>query len=865
MSQQSNLINRYTSPPRAPQGVINRPRLTTMSDLLQQRRLCLVHAPAGSGKTTLLAQWYESLVGAGSKTVWYSAREADRDPLFFADALYFAVEASFIQVGGLVKSRDESNGLARLLATTARYAAIAPLALFVDDYHFVEGGDGGDTISSILAARIPNLTIVLASRIRPSIPIGRLRVSGEILEVPVGELFFDESETEAFFQASPGLSMSSEESRQMHGYTEGWAAGLRLASLVLGRVPGAFTNTPPTGSHRAFVEYFLEEVILGLPEKVCSFLTMTSILDSLSAGLCDAVTRRNDSNEILSFLEEAQLFVVALPGAQQWYKYHHLFQEFLQARLHSETGTDLTDLHARAARWFIESGSPMDAVRHAFLARRPEWAAEMIESYCLFDYLSHGRFEVFSRWMQQLPRDAREERPLLLFLQVWRSINMRRFLQAEQTLRTIETLAAAKTSRMSVIARETGLDIDGRLHLMRALIGAYGGDLTSGFSHIDELDGHELDQFAFGQVDLDSIHSYLALQAGALELAERLTWRAKGIYDEMAVHWGGLHSRSIAAMCYIARGHMREAESVAEDALRIARSNFGEHSYMVALPSVLLGVVAFDRGEFEKAEQLWLRATPSENTTDVSGLCERVLIATVGLARVYDATGRSGEATNVLVRASRRAYETEDFRFEFQLAVERASRAFRLGNTVEGLREWERLSLHLPEAQRRYPPQAWQIWDAYHVVEARTLIETGQRALALEKLRAVEATAAQQGRTLSALQVARLMTRLGGGNSSVLALQYPELGNTLDIYLDIPHASLPTRANRRPASPADLFANTLTQREEEVLELLRWGLSNSEIANKLNININTVKSHTKNVFSKLGVKSRTQAVLRTMS
>ncbi|TYR44527.1 response regulator transcription factor [Phyllobacterium endophyticum] len=286
---------------------------------------------------------------------------------------------------------------------------------------------------------------------------------------------------------------------------------------------------------------------------------------------------------------------------------------------------------------------------------------------------------------------------------------------------------------------------------------------------------------------------------------------------------------------------------------------------MVALPSVLLGVVAFDRGEFDKAEQLWLRATPSEHTTDVSGLCERVLTATIGLARVYDATGRSDEATNVLVRASRRAYETDDFRFEFQLAVERASRAFRLGNTVEGLREWERLTLHLPEARRRYPPQAWQIWDAYDVVEARALIETGQRALALEKLRAVEATAAQQGRTLSALQVARLVTRLGGGSSSVLALQHPDLGNTLDIYLDIPQASLPPRADRRLASSADLFANTLTQREEEVLELLRWGLSNSEIANRLNININTVKSHTKNLFSKLGVKNRTQAVLRTMS
>ncbi|MFA6153482.1 LuxR C-terminal-related transcriptional regulator [Mesorhizobium sp.] len=843
--------------------MINRPRLTTLSRLLTQYRLCLVHAPAGSGKTTLLAQWHESLLESDVKTVWYSTGEADRDPFAFADGLRLAFGASFSQIVASIPARDEPDAITQLVTLVARCVETAPVALFVDDYHLAEAGDGGETINRIFAARIPNMTIVLASRNRPSIPIGRLRVSGEILEVPVEDLFFDEAETEAFFQSSSGVSLTSEESRQMHGYTEGWAAGLRLASLVLGRTPGAFAETPPTGSHRAFAEYFLEEVILGLPEKICRFLAMTSILDALNSDLCNAVTGWSDGGEVLEFLEEVQLFVVRLPGSQRWYKYHHLFQEFLLARLYAETHSDIAELHSRAAQWFIENGSPMEAVRHAFLARRPDWAAEMIESYCLYDYLSHGRFEIFSRWMQQLPRDAREERPLLLFLQVWRFINMRRFLQAEQTLRTIEALAADKASRVSVIALETGLDVKGRLHLMRALIGAYGGDIASCLAHIEQLEGRELDQLAFGSVDLDSIHSYLAFQVGDLALAEKLTWRAKGIYDEIAVHWGGLHSRAIATMCYIARGLIQEAKDVAEDALRIARSNFAEHSYMVALPSVLLGVVAFDQGDFEEAERLWLRAMPSENATDVSGLCERVLIATTGLVRVYDVTGRSDKGTNLLVRASRRAYETEDFRLEFQLAIERANRAFRLGNRSEGLREWERLSLHLPEARRRYPPSAWQIWEAFHVVDARAMIETGQTTAALAKLREVEARAGQEGRVLSALQVGRLISRLEGAAGSAATPRHPELCNLLNVFLDITPANLTPRfADRRNVNAFEPLAHGLTQREEEVLELMRWGLSNSEIASKLRININTVKSHTKNLFSKLGVKSRTQAVLK---
>ena len=842
---------------------MNRPRLTTLADTLTEHRLCLVHAPAGSGKTTLLAQWHAALFEAGALTIWYSAHDTDRDPLSFAEGLIRAIEVNLSRSGGSIPSLDTPDALARLVALLSKRTGV--VALFIDDYHLAEGGDGGETINRILAARIPQLTIVLASRNRPSIPIGRLRVSGEMLEVPVEDLFFNERETEDFFRTASSVALSTEESRQMHEYTEGWAAGLRLASLVLGRLPGALGASPPAGSHRAFAEYFLEEVILGLPEEVYSFLTMTSILDALNGDLCNAITGRTDGNEILAFLEKEQLFLVALPGSQRWYKYHHLFQEFLQARLNAEIRDEVAELHARAAQWFIENGSPMDAVRHAFLARRPAWAAELIESYCLYDYLSHGRFEIFSRWMQQLPRQAREERPLLLFLQVWRSINLRRFLQAEQTLRTIEETAAEEGSRMSVIARETGLDIEGRLHLMRALIGAYGGDMAEGLRHIRALRGRELDQFAFGQVDLDSIHSYLVMHEGNLEFAEKLTWRANGVYDAMSCHWGGIHSRCIAGMCYLARGWVRQAAEVLEDALRIARHHFGERSYMVALPSALLGLVAFNDGDFDRAQRLWTLATPTDSTTDVSGLGERLLIATIGLTRVYDITGRSEDGTAVLVRASRRAYEGEDFRLEFQLAIERADRAFRLGNPAEGLREWERLCLHLPEARRRYPPSAWHIWDPFHIVEARVSMEDGRTGTALTTLHAAADRARHEARLLSALQIEHLIAVISDEPEISDKPAHPELGHLLDIYLPPRQDDRPaTTTGRKPAASNTTLASILTRREMEVLELMRWGMSNNEIARKLEININTVKSHTKNVFSKLGVKSRTQAILATL-
>ncbi len=202
MLQQSSLINRHMSPPRASHGVINRPRLTTLSNLLLQHRLCLVHAPAGSGKTTLLAQWYAALKETGVTTVWYSTNETDGDPLGFADGLIKAVETSVHRNGAAIAPLDQQDALASLVAILMRCASLTPLALFIDDYHLAEGGDGGETINRVLAACVPQLTIVLASRNRPPIAIGRLRVSGEILEVPVEELFFRRNGDGSFF---PGI------------------------------------------------------------------------------------------------------------------------------------------------------------------------------------------------------------------------------------------------------------------------------------------------------------------------------------------------------------------------------------------------------------------------------------------------------------------------------------------------------------------------------------------------------------------------------------------------------------------------------------------------------------------------------------
>ncbi|MBH0238334.1 LuxR C-terminal-related transcriptional regulator [Methylobrevis albus] len=863
-SPRSPFFNRRVMPPRIPVDVVDRPRLTGIAGLLTRYRLTLVQAPAGAGKTTLLSQWHAAARAAGCLTAWYSVNDDEKDPLGLADylALVIAAAAGRGEANGLPAHREEA--LPQLLDLIEAASADRPLILFVDDYHLADGRDGGATLEALLGADFPQVGIVIASRQRPALALGRYRAHGEMLELTMNELQFSPDETQDFFRAARGVELSADLGRAMQQHTEGWAAGLRLASLVFAREGGeAFMAGAPSGSHRAFADYFLEEVISGLPEHVIGFLTETCILESLGGDLCDAVTGRTDSAEILAEFEKVQLFIVALPGQQRWYRYHHLFQEFLHNRLVSGGRERLEALHLRAAGWFLHAESPVEAVRHAFLARRPNWAAELIERHCVYDYLSHGRFDMYYRWMQQLPREAREARPLLMFLLVWRYINNQRFHQAEQTLVAIEEAYARADGACRAIAAETGLHLPGRLHLMRALIGAYGGNLTAGRRHIDAIGGAELDKLAFGQVDLDSIHSYIAYLEGDLETAERLTWKANGVYDAIACHWGGIHSRCIAAMCYLARGLPGEAEPVLADALAIGGRHFSPQSYMVALPSALLGAIAYERGDLDEAERLWQRALPAPAATDVFGMAERALVPTIGLARLYDATGRGAEAEALLVRVSRMAYEAEDFRLEFELAIERADRAFRQGRHADGQRELDRLGPLLPEAHARFPASIWRIWERHAAVEARSRQLRGDPG-AFAPLGEKAAAARREGRAASAVVIEALLRRQGmdpaGASADTAAAAAVGAARTMADIAAPPQDS----AAPAPARPRRSASDDLTARETEVLALMRQGCSNAEIGRRLEINLNTVKSHVKKIFEKLGVSNRTQAVLKAI-
>lgn len=861
--------DRNTAAPRLQPGFVDRPRLSDHAQALPRYRLVVVHAPAGSGKTSLLSQWAQVMRDGGGLIAWYSATNNEGNHLRLADGLLQAVLRA--RSGDVLYSPmlpDDEDPDARLVATLGEQSRGGRLTLFVDDFHLIEGDTEVGTLTRLLREAPEGFTLIVAGRNRPALPLGRYRLRGELLELSTKELQFSAQEIQLFFKAAIDRDLTLPESRLLHSSTEGWAAGLRLTTLIDDAPGNTFLQYAPAGSQREYAEYFLDEVIAGLPDDLCRFLEQSSVLEALTPELCDAVTGQAGSAAILSDIERAQLFLTELPGTRRWYKYHQLFQDFLQARLQTRYPALVPELHSRASEWYIQANMPFDAVRHAFLANRPEQAAALIERYCTFDYLSYGRFETYSGWMAQLPRENREARPLLMLLLVWRYINLRQFLQAEQALQKLDN-ARSQDGSLWQIADSSGLNLGGRIDLMRALIGAYSGDLVRARDHVDRATRTSLDDLPFGQVDLLSIHAYVAFNEGDLEQAERLTWRAKTIYDEIDCHWGHIHSLCIAGMSYLARGRWEDADRVLGGAMDLARQHFSDGSYMIALPSALLGALALHRGEYTQAETLLSAALPIADGTGVPGLWERKLIAILGLVQIYDRQGRASESTALLRRFRRAAIEEEDLRMEFRLNIEVADRFLCLGDVSAAQQPLGQLMRQKSEAQTRFGPDVWQIWEPFGILMARAAAAGLVAENPATILEGLVAKATADSRNMSALLCRAVASRISATDPSLDELTSELRAAGLSLALDElrPEASREKQQDlRATASPSPDFAtaNNLTPRESEVFALMRKGARNHEISDALGININTVKTHAKNIFSKLNVRSRTEAVMRTL-
>jgi LuxR family maltose regulon positive regulatory protein len=805
-------------PPARRSGLVARPRLVERLDstLEPGHRLALVSAPAGFGKTTLVAEW----AAAHEQVGWLSLDDGDNALPRFLAHLWAALPG--IRVA---PPAADVPTTAALTALVNDYISQPNTVLVLDDYHVIEALDVHEAVAFLLDHLPDQLHLVVATRADPPFPLARLRGRGQLTEIRVDDLRFAAPEAGAFLNDVMGLRLAADDVLALEGRTEGWVAGLQLAALSLRGVSdvAGFIDAF-TGSHRFVIDYLADEVLARQPAAVREFLLRTAVLERLSGPLCDAVTGQDGSDRVLDELDRGNVFVVALDAGRTWYRYHHLFRDVLRARLLAERPEELPGLHRAASEWYAAQQSAPDAVRHALAAGDHERAAFLIEE-ALPEVRRARQDSLLLGWVRSLPESVVRRRPVLCVAAAWSS------MMAGELDRMARWLDDAEGALSAGDAAGAWADTE-ELRTAPALILVYRAALAQ----------------ARGDVAATVLHAERALELAGPD--DHLNRGAAGGMVALAAWATGDVEEALAAF----------ATAVRSQALAAATRN-GE-PYPRVTADLHVGLAELDR-ELDDLAGAEAHLETSRILAEHGSITENLHRWSVAMAQVQVARGDFAAALRLLDDAEglyRRGSYPElrpiaAMRARVHLAagdlVTAGAWAAGISDTVSYLHEYEQLTL------------------------TRLLIHRGDDVLGLlDRLRGDASRRAGNRLEIDVLRALALHMR-GERSDALAALRQalvaaPEPDRYVRLFLDegAPmHALLQDAAPDEPLvrrllkSPTAL-PDPLTERELDVLRLLDTELTGPEIARRLYVSLNTLRTHTKRIFTKLGATNRSSAVRR---
>jgi LuxR family transcriptional regulator, maltose regulon positive regulatory protein len=885
------LVSTKLRPSQSRPRLITRPRLAGRLDPEVGRRLTLVSAPAGFGKSTLLGKWAEDRSGEGHPVAWLSLDDGDNDPVRFLSYLVVALRKSTGEEtfgdGVLValRSLEPPRSEALMAALVNEVADLDnDLDLILDDYQAIDS-EAVHRIVSFLLEHLPeNAHLVLSGRVDPPLPLSRLRARNQIAELGAAELAFTPEEAAAFLKGVMGLELSAEEIAALEEITEGWIGGLQLAALSMRdrKDLSAFIESF-SGSQRDVFDFLAEEVLERQPEQVRSFLLETSIPDYLSGALCDALADRADSQGMLERLERENLFVIALDDERRWYRYHHLFRDFLRGRLGRESPERMGELHLNASDWNERNGRLSSAIGHALSAPDHDLAARLIEEG-VEGTVERGEGTTALRWLEALPAEAKRLRPRLFVEHAVALVITGRPDDAEPLLKEAE--------RAAEISGE-----DGRFLLGFALaVRSWRARLRGDASEAVDLARRALSLLPDEEAP---VRNYAAVRLGdALRAAGDLTAAGEAYAEaaeigQAARHaYGRLAGMVMHARVWAEQGRLQEADEAFRRALRVLTEEGFELSPAAGIVHIGMGALLYERDDLDGAERALERGMElAERTGDVSTL----VWAYVTLSQTKRARGDEARALDTARQAERVARHSGA---DLQIAIAlgwmtklllargdlteavafKQERAANAENAADAVLVVDRLTLaRLLHAQGRHHEALPLLEELGKTAEAagRTgnLIEIlALQALALwagsKKERAVSALA--QALTLAEPEgYVRTIVDEGPQMATLLSevLGAKQRGRT-DLLRCVPAHYLKKlqaaleRDAASAASPAAGLPEPLSERELEVLRLIASGKSNRRIAEELYVSLGTVKTHINNLYRKLDAHSRTQALAR---
>jgi LuxR family maltose regulon positive regulatory protein len=896
----------FVPPPRP--NLVLRPRLIERlnAGLNAGSRLTLISAPAGFGKTTLVSEWFAD---SQRPVAWLSLDEGDNDPAQFLMYLVAALQTLAPKIGtGVLATLQSPQPPPIESVLTALINEITNLpenfVLVLDDYHMIDSKQVDEALTFLLNHLPPRIHMVITTREDPYLPLARLRARGQLTELRAADLRFTPTEAADFLNQVMGLNLSVDDITALETRTEGWIAGLQLAAISMqGHQDTVSFIQSFTGSHHFVLDYLIEEVLKHLHEHIRSFLLQTAILDMLCVPLCNTVTEREDGKEMLGTIERNNLFLIPLDDKRQWYRYHHLFADVLQTHLIESQPEQVSGLHQRASVWYEQNSLRSDAIRHSLAAKDFEHAADLIE--LAWPGTEDGSIQsaIWLGWAKALPDDLTHARPVLNVGYAYALLGIgemetaeARLKDAERWLKQADPIGVqleTQSIEMVVVDKERFKSLPETIAIGRAYIAQAFGKISETIKYASQVLELVPEGDAYRREQASMMLGMTYWATGDLEAAERVFAEYTMKLRKAGNIRDAIDTTVVLADIRMTLGHLQEAISTCEQLMQFVM-DLGEpispdtadlHRKLSELYLEQLDL-DFAAQHLQKSKELgektelpvwryrWFfsQARFSETQENLDGAlallneAEKLHIRTplpdlypisAMKARIWVAQDKLAKAQEWVLEQGLSPDDDLSFLREFEhITLARILIAQyqkdRMDNSIQTvMRLLDRLLLAAEKGSRMgtvieiLALQALAHQAQGNITSALLPLE---RALTLAEPESYVRTFANEGKEMAQLLL----------NAASYGVKSDYIGKLFNAFEDKVQKS----GDKCDQPHAQQLIEPLSERELEVLRLLRTDLNGPEIAREYMVSLSTVRTHIQHIYTKLGVNDRRAAVRR---
>lgn len=889
------------------EGIVSRPRLIERINQNINNKALLISAPAGFGKSTLLAEWSSQ---AQTPVCWVSLDKTENDPINFLSYLIASVQNEYNNLGDTVLNALRTPGtppvtglLNAWVNEVAEYAK--DFVLVLDDFHHIQDQAVAELVCHLTENQPPQLHLLLASRAELPFSCSRLRAQGDLVDLGISELRFTSDETTEYLNRQLGKRISESDSQLLSKRTEGWIAGLHMAVLSMRSSNDIHQYVAQFSAQNQFItDYLLDEILLQQSDEIKKFLLVTSVLNKFTAPLCDYLLSTENSQKNIDNLVRSGLFTIPLDTSRTWYRYHHLFSQLLRIRLENSADFSTKDVHGKASDWFANQDMLEESIEHAFLTKDYDLVIQRIED-ALDSIIAEGKFRNYLAWLDQIPKKILREKPKLDIVKIFVLHEMGRKDERIQHQKYTDGYLGTLPEAWQELSKEE-IANHGILAAVKTLIYA-----SSDFSIEKARESHALaDNLLSQENDL-----WRTLSAGAMPFIDR----ALGNYESAIQGFNDVLAQvlnkgfffqafiiySALTKSYLERNQLKQAMLTCRKAIELDLKNGGNFPF-AKLIYLLMGELMYHSGKLKSAEdyiekgldhvirhgdvysiidgyavliliqiakgdqeQAFALINEMKQTLNAYPLSSNTLKLIAAWETYVKVFFDQEKDASMLINEAE--FETSNDQYLFDLENHAYVGVYRVSqNSIKVHADFLNITtirLHL--AHNKYQEGLKVVEDTLsgmltggctkHLIEAQIL-----KALLLERLnKKADATETLYAAIQIAATEGYSQVFINEGSDLDALLQNVKKDASLNIeeqifilqLLEYIHLSTHHRSKKQ-----DIGTEALTPREIEVLKCLESGASYAMAAENLSISRNTLKTHTKRIYQKLGVNGLLKAL-----